>query len=200
MSRIRNHSNPLSFIEAWKPFKQTDYFADAKLPMDFEIGFGRGVFIRNRAESCPDRNIIGLEVRKGIVSELEASLDRSYTNLVLIQGNAVTFMRDALPDLSVDKLFIFHPDPWFKNRHHKRRIIGPIFCAAARKKLKTTGRIYFASDVKELWEDQKNFLIANGFEEIQDPLFWESYYQTHWAKFSKIVKRESYMSVFKIKN
>ena len=58
----------------------------------------------------------------------------------------------ALPDATLDRLFILFPDPWPKARHHKRRLIDDCFAAEAARLLRPGARLRFATD----WADYAN--------------------------------------------
>ena len=51
---------------------------------------------------------------------------------------------------TVDRFHLLFPDPWFKARHHKRRVIDPWLCAVLRRQLRAGGELHVASDVFEV--------------------------------------------------
>ena len=80
--------------------------------------------------------MIGVEVRKSIVRDVEAKINADQlNNVALFHGNGELFLADAVPDASLKHIFVFHPDPWFKKRHHKRRVINPNFLSLVEKKV-----------------------------------------------------------------
>jgi len=196
MTRFRNHSNPLSFKHQWEKMKLEQYFKKKQV-LELEIGFGRGKFIEDRAQKNPKKNIIGIELRKSITDEVKHRIGDKFQNLILLHGNGVTFLNEALPDKSLSRVFLFHPDPWFKNKHHKRRLIGPLFLSSIKKKLKEDGLICYATDVESLWIHQKEKLVNADFEEIKDKKFWEEDFLSHWASFSKKEKRKQFYASFR---
>ena len=197
MTRFRNHSNPLSFNQKWEKIKLSEIFSKNQT-LELEIGFGRGIFIENRAKTNPDINLIGIELRKSITDEVKKRINNKYENLYLLHGNGVTFLNEALPDNCLSRVFLFHPDPWFKKKHHKRRIVGPLFLDSIKKKLKSNGMISFATDVESLWLDQKDKLLNENFREVDDHKFWKEDFRSHWSVFSKKEKRQHFFSSFKI--
>ena len=196
MNRIRNHVNPLSFTHEWEELILNDYFENGKKPLDIEIGFGRGIFIQAYAKEHLNRNILGVEVRKAMVENIEEKIIQTLPNVKLFHGNGVAFIKDALPNKSLEKVFLFHPDPWFKQRQQKRRVINKEFCDILKKKLTKEGRIYVSTDVKELWEYQKKCLEENGFVCVNKDVFWKNVYKSHWTNFSLKEKREAYYGTF----
>ncbi|MEK9657071.1 MAG: tRNA (guanosine(46)-N7)-methyltransferase TrmB [bacterium] len=198
MKRIRNHVNPLSFRHKWEELRLSNYFENEKKPLDIEIGFGRGVFIQAYAKEHQHRNILGIEVRKALVENLEKKATETLDNLKVFHGNGVAFVQNALQDKSLEKVFIFHPDPWFKKRQQKRRVINHEFCTILKKKLKKDGRVYISTDVKELWDYQKECMEKNNFVCIDKDVFWQTLYKSHWANFSLKENRESYHGTFQL--
>src|SRR3546814_2428297 len=105
-------------------------------PLEFEIGFGSGEHLAGQAESRPDTGFIGCEpFLNGVVGALGHIRDRRLENVRLHMGDALTVL-ERLPDASLDRLYLLHPDPWPKARHAKRRMVndGPLDLIAAKLK------------------------------------------------------------------
>jgi tRNA (guanine-N7-)-methyltransferase len=115
-------------------------------PLEFEIGFGAGEHLAAQAAMRPATGFIGCEpFLNGIVGAL-GHIDRDkLSNVRLHMGDALTALR-RLPDASLDRLYLLHPDPWPKARHAKRRMMnpGPLDMIAA--KLKPGGEFRFGTD------------------------------------------------------
>lgn len=100
-------------------------FADVARPFWLEVGFGGGEHLLHQARGNPDVNFLGCEpFFEGVARALEEVTENNIGNVRLFADDARKVI-DALPDGSVDRLFILFPDPWRKTRHHKRRFIGP---------------------------------------------------------------------------
>jgi len=111
-----------------------------------EIGFGGGEHLTAQAERRPDVLALGAEpFLNGVASALRHIEAASLTNVRLHAGDAREVLA-ALPDASLDRLFILFPDPWPKLRHHKRRLIQPDLVAELARVLKPHGRLRFATD------------------------------------------------------
>ncbi len=179
--------------------KLESIFRDFSRPLDFEVGFGRGVFLRHWSKTFPERNIIGVEIRKSIVTLLGERVEKEgIDNAHLIHGNAEIALEDTLEDNSLDNIFIFHPDPWFKKRHHKRRVVRPQFLSIAEKKLKPGGKLYISTDVTPLWEGMMESVAESNFKEIKDDHFWNDIYTTHWHTYSEEDKRDFNFGTFQL--
>ena len=118
-------------------------------PVWLEIGFGGGEHLAAQAERRPDIVILGAEpFLNGQASAIRHIEARSLANVRLWPGDGRELMA-ALPDASVERLFLLFPDPWPKSRHRKRRLVDASFIAQAARILAPGGRLRFASD----WAD-----------------------------------------------
>ncbi len=121
------------------PLDARTLFGDAKdpgRPLEFEIGFGSGEHLAGQAAMRPDHGFIGCEpFLNGVVGALNHIRDGGLENVRLHMGDALTVL-DRLPDASLDRLYLLHPDPWPKARHAKRRMVnnGPLDLIAAKLK------------------------------------------------------------------
>lgn len=119
-------------------------------PKILEIGFGMGHSLSVQAEAMPESDFLGVEVHlPGLGALLAVLVEKSLSNVRVIEGDAVEILEQYLPDESFDKIQIFFPDPWPKQRHHKRRLIQAEFVDLLSTKLKRGGVLHLATD----WED-----------------------------------------------
>lgn len=131
------------------PLDARALFGDAKgsgRPLELEIGFGAGEHLAGRAAMFPDHGFIGCEpFLNGVVGALGHIRDDGLTNVRLHMGDALDVL-NRLPDASLTRVYLLHPDPWPKVRHAKRRFMnkGPIDMIAA--KLKPGGEFRFGTD------------------------------------------------------
>jgi tRNA (guanine-N7-)-methyltransferase len=115
-------------------------------PLWLEIGFGRGEHMAAQAAANPDVGIIGAEpFLDGVVGALLEIETRGLTNIRLHNGDALDLL-DRLPDASLDKVFLLHPDPWPKFRHAKRRFVNPGPLAMLARVLKPGGEFRLGTD------------------------------------------------------
>ena len=115
-------------------------------PLHFEIGFGSGEHLADRADMLPDHGFIGAEpFLNGVATALGHIRDRHLANIRLWRGDALEVLQ-RIPDGSLSFLYLLHPDPWPKARHAKRRMVndGPVALFAA--KLKPGGEFRLATD------------------------------------------------------
>lgn len=115
----------------------------------FEIGFGGGEHLAWQAAQHPQVGLIGAEPFVNGVAKLLTKIDdESLENIRVHFGDARPLL-EALPDGSLSKLFVLHPDPWPKKRHHKRRMISPWFLDEATRVLRSGGELRVASDIPD---------------------------------------------------
>ena len=115
-------------------------------PLHFEIGFGSGEHLADRADMLPDHGFIGAEpFLNGVATALGHIRDRHLRNVRLWRGDALEVL-DRIPDGALSFLYLLHPDPWPKARHAKRRMVndGPVDMFAA--KLRRGGEFRLATD------------------------------------------------------
>jgi tRNA (guanine-N7-)-methyltransferase len=115
-------------------------------PLELEIGFGAGEHLAAQAAMRPDHGFIGCEpFLNGVVGALGHIRDGGLDNVRLHMGDAIDVL-NRLPDASLTRVFLLHPDPWPKARHAKRRFMnkGPVDLIAA--KLKPGGEFRFGTD------------------------------------------------------
>jgi len=111
-----------------------------------EIGFGGGEHLAAQAERRRDVLVLGAEpFLNGVASALRHIEAAALENVRLHAGDARDLL-GALPEASLDRVFILFPDPWPKLRHHKRRLIQPELVGELVRVLKPHGRLRFATD------------------------------------------------------
>jgi tRNA (guanine-N7-)-methyltransferase len=119
---------------------------DDDRPLELEIGFGAGEHLAAQAAMRPEHGLIGCEpFLNGVVGALQHIRDEGLGNVRLHMGDALDVIR-RLPDASLSRVYLLHPDPWPKARHAKRRMMnpGPLDLIAA--KLKPGGEFRFGTD------------------------------------------------------
>lgn len=127
------------------PLSATVLFGNDR-PLEFEIGFGSGEHLAGQAQARPDRGFIGCEpFLNGVVGALGKIAEADLRNVRLHMGDALDVL-ERLPDASLERLYLLHPDPWPKARHAKRRMVndGPLDLIAA--KLKPGGEFRLGTD------------------------------------------------------
>lgn len=150
--RVRQHVNPLSqkyqnpiAVPLWEKI-----YADLFRPVHLDIGCARGKFLLTMAEQYPDWNFLGVEIREPLVIEAnEQGRSLGLTNLHFLFGNInvepLNFLQ-SLPQ-APRRVSIQFPDPWFKTRHSKRRVVQPELVQALADVLEPGSQVFLQSDV-----------------------------------------------------
>lgn len=106
------------------PLDAMTLFGDSR-PLWLEIGFGAGEHLAAQAAANPEVGLIGCEpFLNGVVGALGHIQADGLGNVRLHRGDALDVL-DRLPDASLSRAFLLHPDPWPKARHAKRRFVNP---------------------------------------------------------------------------
>lgn len=118
-------------------------------PVEMEIGFGKGLFLLESSQARPDVNFLGIEImRKYQLFTATRLAKRGLTNVRVACADAGRVLAEQVPADSVQAVHVYFPDPWWKNRHHKRRLFTPAFAAACARVLVPNGRLFLISDVE----------------------------------------------------
>lgn len=154
--RVRQHVNPLSekyqrpvILPTWEKI-----YANPTQPLLLDIGCARGRFLYRLALLQPDWNYLGLEIREPLVEEANRWREEAgLTNLHYLFGNAnrdLDAILASLPSGVLHRVAIQFPDPWFKKRHQKRRVVQPELVDAIVAHLVPGGEVVLQSDVEEI--------------------------------------------------
>ncbi len=114
-----------------------------------EVGFGAGEHLIGLAQANPMFGCIGAEPFMNGVGKLIAAIDESDTKNIRIYPEDVRYLLKALPDASLDRVYILFPDPWPKPRHHKRRLVNQETLSMLARVQKPGGQLLLATDHHE---------------------------------------------------
>ncbi len=153
--RVRQHVNPLAikYKTPILPLEWEQIYKTPK-PLHLDIGCARGQFLLDMARLELNWNYLGLEIREVLVDEaisLAHKLD--LTNLHYLFCNVNNSLAPLLKSLSpgtLQRVTIQFPDPWFKNRHAKRRMLQPQLVAELATYLASGGMVFLQSDIEGL--------------------------------------------------
>ncbi len=147
--RIRQHVNPLKsnfFQIAVEPPA-----LPAGVPLEVELGSAEAYFLMGRAAEDPARLYLGVEIRRDHVALANAACERQGLKQVRsVFANMSVDLPRLFPAGRVSRFFLNFPDPWWKARQHKRRVMSPELVAELFGLLGEGGEIYLASDVFDI--------------------------------------------------
>ncbi|MBK7932150.1 MAG: tRNA (guanosine(46)-N7)-methyltransferase TrmB [Acidobacteria bacterium] len=164
--RVHQHVNPLSpfYRQEPTPVDLAGVFADPTRPLHLDIGCARGRFILRMAETEPAWNFLGVEIREPLVEEgNRLAAEAGLKNLQYAFCNAMLFLGSLLsdiPDGILQMVTIQFPDPWFKKRHAKRRMVNAELIDAVVRKLASGGRLFVQTDIEFLAEEMFELIRA----------------------------------------
>ncbi len=180
-------------IEPWKIFGR-------QAPLYVEIGFGSGGFLYNMAIKHPDVNFIGIELYiAGVARLVRRMVEYDNTkeplpeNIRIMVKDTREALNEQFNDESIDGIYILFPDPWPKKRHHKRRLINPVFAELVKRKLKRGGFVVVATDHHEYAEIIEEVFLGSSF--LKSECDVPEIYQTKYAQ--KAIKDSRKVYAFK---
>jgi tRNA (guanine-N7-)-methyltransferase len=119
-------------------------------PIEIEVGFGKGLFLVRQGMARPTTNFLGIEIeRKYVLFTASRIARRNLTNVKLACTDARWFLRERVAQASVDALHVYFPDPWWKTRHRKRKLMTRDFADQIARVLRVGGRLHFITDVAD---------------------------------------------------
>lgn len=149
-----------TFDELPSPWDAAELFGRTA-PLEVEVGTGKGLFLQNAAAGTPEHNFLGVEVAHKYARYSASRLaKRGLANAVMLDGDGLRLFRELLPAESLAAVHVYFPDPWWKARHHKRRVMTDAFIADIARTLQTGGKLHFWTDVEEYFRGTLE-LLAN---------------------------------------
>ncbi len=134
---------------------------DNDRPLELEIGSGKGLFIQNASGLRPQHNFLGVEIAHKYAAHAAGRLAKqARTNAIMVAGNAEPLLEKSIPDASLTAVHIYFPDPWWKKRHKKRRVINPVSVQQIHRALLPGGTFHFWTDVLEYFESAIEMIAA----------------------------------------
>jgi tRNA (guanine-N7-)-methyltransferase len=128
------------------------WFQNPALPLEIEIGCGKGTFILNESKARPGSNFLGIEWEGEFFAYTCDRLRRAgVTNARGLHADATEFLRWRTPSSLVSVIHLYFSDPWPKVKHHKNRVIQHRFLAEAWRVLAPGGELRVVTDHDELW-------------------------------------------------
>ena len=131
-------------------------------PIEVEIGTGKAGFLLRRAQAHTELNFLGIEWANKFYRFAVDRMQRwNMTNVRMLRTDASHFIRTVCPRDSLTALHVYHPDPWPKRRHHKRRLFQDAFIDAASHCLLPGGHWAIQTDHAEYAEVIRRRVLAH---------------------------------------
>ena len=148
---------------------ELDLQVPGKGPLELDIGFGRGQSIFTRAQASPNSRIIGIEIKSKWAFKVHERVQRLETQRITIwAGDAREIIKQAKPLPCLQNVFVHFPDPWWKKRHQKRRVLGFSFLDFLAPLLIHNAALFVQTDVltrhqlyTDLLNKHKDFVVVD---------------------------------------
>ncbi|MCB1161063.1 MAG: tRNA (guanosine(46)-N7)-methyltransferase TrmB [Candidatus Krumholzibacteriia bacterium] len=130
------------------PWDWADLFGRSAA-VELELGFGKGRFLLESARAQPATDFVGVELSRKWFRDAKRRMQKHEDcpeNLRIVCAEAMDLLARKVPDASLAALHVYHPDPWPKRRHHKRRLLGPRFLAEATRAIAPGGELRVTTD------------------------------------------------------
>ena len=161
-------------------------------PLEIEVGSGKGLFLLNASEQRPDHNFLGIEIARKYASHAAANLLRAgRTNAMFASGDALPVFEKQIATESIAAVHVYFPDPWWKKKHKKRRVLNEPFLRNVSRVLVRGGRFHFWTDVLEYFESAIELTAVVAPElgppipEVAAPATHDLDYRTHFERRSR---------------
>ncbi|MGH9885706.1 MAG: tRNA (guanine(46)-N(7))-methyltransferase TrmB [bacterium] len=145
--RLRQHVNPNQAHFA--RFRGDRPVLDGR-PIELEIGCADAQFLFERATLDRARQYIGLEIREDLARLVNKRAGTLGAPVQAVFCQAQLHMTELFPSGSVDRVYINFPDPWFKRRHHARRMVDETLAAGIAAVARMGADVFVQSDVWDI--------------------------------------------------
>jgi len=144
-----------------RPFSAEALFG-RRAPLEVEIGSGKGLFLRSAAADRPEVDFLGIEVVAKYAQFTAAALAKAgLPNAMVVHGDALRVFHEFLPDEALAAVHVYFPDPWWKKRHKKRRVMRESLLLDIQRTLQPGGSLHFWTDVEEYFHTALAVLAAH---------------------------------------
>jgi tRNA (guanine-N7-)-methyltransferase len=152
-----------------------------------EIGFGNAENIIFQAINNPSYLFIGSEVYMSGIGTLVSSIKENNINNIKIFSDDIRLLLDQSPKKVFDSVIIICPDPWPKEKHHKRRLINKSFLEMVHDFMKDDSNIYISTDWENYAESISELIVKN---KLFKPSSNKSFQKDSLSKFERRGKDE----------
>lgn len=171
-------------------------------PCELEIGSGKGLFLQSAGLACPDTRFVGIELSAKFANRAAAKANQlGLSNVTVLRGDAKKFLQDAVPSNALAKVHVYFPDPWWRNKHKKRRVLNDQTLEDIQRVLRDGGEFHFWTDVFDYYEHVCNELLR--LTRLQGPRYVPQRpaehsmdYTTHFERRARMHHQPVYRAMF----
>jgi tRNA (guanine-N7-)-methyltransferase len=170
--------------------------------LEIEVGSGKGLFLSAAAAGDPESDFLGIEILAKYARFTAARLaTKDLANARVVHGDAQYFFHAWLADHSVQAVHVYFPDPWWKARHKKRRVMNEHFLSDVQRTLVPGGRLHFWTDVEEYFQTSLEIIAAHtrlsGPHPVEEkPADHDLDYRTHFERRMRLNNAPVYRAQF----
>lgn len=186
--------NPEELRGKWK-----ENFKNPNLPLNLELGCGKGFFIANLGLSNQDKNYIAIDLVDAMLGLAKRNVETIYSqnnlevdNVLLTRFDIERINLILSKEDNIERIYINFCNPWPRGKHHKKRLTFPKQLERYKEFLKDDGEIYFKTDDDELFNDSLNYFERSGFTLVKKTFdlhsendFWQNIMTEHEKMFSE---------------
>ncbi len=186
--------NPEEMKGKWK-----EQFKNPELPLNLELGCGKGFFIASLGLKNQDKNFIAIDLVDAMLGLAKRNVEQIYKdnkkevdNVLLTRFDIerINLILDKSDE--VERIYINFCNPWPRGKHHKKRLTYPKQLEKYKEFLKENGEVYFKTDDDDLFNDSLNYFERSGFEVVKKTFdlhseenFWDNIMTEHEKMFSE---------------
>jgi tRNA (guanine-N7-)-methyltransferase len=194
------------YLKTWEdlphPWDSAEVF-NRHAPLEVEVGSGKGLFLARAAARAPAHDFLGIEVATKYARYTAARLTRDApANAIVVQGDAQRLFGELFPDSSLAATHVYFPDPWWKKRHHKRRVMNERFVQSVARTLVPGGSLHFWTDVRERYDAVLELItkytsLVGPLPVPEQPATHSLDYRTHFERRTRLAGEPVYRAEFR---
>ena len=152
LKTVVDFSGHLLKFEDFSPWTPDVWFGRAA-PLHVEVGSGKGLFLQNTAGKFPEGNFLGMEIAHAYARfAAYRCAKHGLSNVRVGDVDALRVFREIIPDNALQTVHVYFPDPWWKKRHHKRRVMNEQCVQDITRTLTPGGSLHFWTDVEDYYQ------------------------------------------------
>ena len=186
--------NPEQIKGKWK-----NQYKNPDLPLNLELGCGKGQFISKLASENLDQNYIAIDLVDAMLGLAKRNIEEAYKekniepeNVILTRFDIDRILLILSEEDKINRIYINFCNPWPKGKHRKKRLTHTRQLEKYKTFLKENGEIYFKTDDDDLFISSLNYFEEAGFKIIKktydlhsEPDFWYNIETEHEKMFSE---------------
>jgi tRNA (guanine-N7-)-methyltransferase len=172
-------------------------------PLEVEVGSGKGLFMESAGSANPAHNFLGIEIATKYAHFASARLAKhQLENAVMVHGDAQRLFKELFPANSLTAVHVYFPDPWWKKRHQKRRVLNESFLANVVRTLTPGGLLHYWTDVEDRFKETLELIAATTslvgpLDVPEKPAEHDLDYRTHFERRMRISEKPIYRAQFR---